>query len=1195
MLAAALVAALFLVFVWVVGYQLGMARGLAQAQAAAATAQAQMAAIQMPTATDTPVPTATYTPEPTATPTLTPTPTTTPASAAEWADRYLANALEGLNTLSLLDFSPDRAAAMVQTLAQEAGMIFVPVSYRELSREPWAAFVAPRTPDGTPLPMLFWRNANGNNEVQGQLLTDAVNALADPARGYAPLAAGISQGALRSDSQGRYGVLMVEEPAASADVSALVWAQPQPGAPFDLVWRSHDEPQWTFRAADSRVTLTDGERFLPDVRIEGPLPGGSPLRTQAGIPSVFIEQPPFAGTRFTVRWQPVLATDTDPAAPAILKGYRLASTEVAATPLTTLATFLDLMAKGEANLAQDLVTRLDLLSEASRLNMTAPGDWMAVYVNDQDREIEDESTSLRIRFFDNADRNRTFEALFEQEGEGAPYKIAELQSVVLAAAAGLVTPAPAKPTPTPTSTRTPVAEATPLPRETPQGVAAADGFTLTLPLTDTLESGDNLNPTLEPTPTATPTFTPTPTDTPTATSTPTETPLPTETPTPTPLPTETPTPTPTEKPLPIPPIPPEAAAPANGYMLLTETGRLRGGPSTEYIVIAALQNGTLVDIFGITEAGDWLLVRAATVEDGRSNVLGWVSSQLVVPYADLAPVPRYRADGTSVDAPPADASDQEGGGLADLLEGLPSPTPTATPLVTPVLRQPAVQPLPAASVPGPQDDEQMVAVGGSTIPPDPLQPITMTLPDGSSALVNVRSAAVEVWGGVFNDPEAGWIPAPATLLWPGTRVYLQAVPGGEAGALDATRVRIMGEPSVERVKLLDVPEIAGGVTEGRALALLGSGEAPGLYLLGNDGRAQQLWQYENSATWVSGDPHAGFLLREPQTAGGLSTFTWVRNDGSGLQFLAQPFHSVQGVAGDAYGGLWWIETPQATVDQWQLWHYDPATAAVALRLQATGRLFTADGESTRRTPALLAVQPVVAGDASNVILFVDTSDEERQTPYAGLYRLAVESPREGVAQVREGPQPLLAAGQYSGPLAVSPDLSRLAYFAYDAAVPSLTSGATRPPNTLSVLTLPARGESSTTPVYRSETRFEFLAPAVAWLGSDRLLAARSRFAAGGGGVDQFGIVQVQLPAGPASATDTAAGLEAAASTYLLPRRQSLLDFAACLDGAALLLTRDPDGAQALARWQGQGQSFPLFGLPAALDRTHLCWQAGAQP
>jgi hypothetical protein len=322
----------------------------------------------------------------------------------------------------------------------------------------------------------------------------------------------------------------------------------------------------------------------------------------------------------------------------------------------------------------------------------------------------------------------------------------------------------------------------------------------------------------------------------------------------------------------------------------------------------------------------------------------------------------------------------------------------------------------------------------------------------------------------------------------------------------------------------------------------------------------------------------------------LSTFTWGRNDGSGLQIFAQPYHTVQGIAGDAYGGIWWIETPQASIDQWQLWHYDPATASITLRLQSTGALFTAEGENARRTPSLVAVQPVIPGDVSNVTLFVDTVDTAHQTPFAGFYRLAVRTEGDGMAQVSDGPNLLLAEGQYRGPLVVSPDLSRLAYFAYDAAVPSLTSGTVKPANTLNLLTLPGRGDSSSQPVYTSETRFEFLAPALTWLGSDRLLAARSRFAPGGANLDQFGIVQVQLPA----AGETASTDIATTSSYQLPRQQSLLDFAACLDGSALLLTRDRDGGQALARWQGQGQSFPLFGLPAQLDRALLCWQAGAQ-
>ena len=96
-----------------------------------------------------------------------------------------------------------------------------------------------------------------------------------------------------------------------------------------------------------------------------------------------------------------------------------------------------------------------------------------------------------------------------------------------------------------------------------------------------------------------------------------------------------------------------------------------------------------------------------------------------------------------------------------------------------------------------------MAVAGSAIPPDPLQPITMTLPDGSSTPVRVQNAVVEVWGGVFNDPQAGWVPAPASLLWPGTRVYLQSDHRRTEQAMARwmpPRVRIVGEPSAERVK-----------------------------------------------------------------------------------------------------------------------------------------------------------------------------------------------------------------------------------------------------------------------------------------------------------------------------------------------------------------------------------------------------------
>jgi hypothetical protein len=454
---------------------------------------------------------------------------------------------------------------------------------------------------------------------------------------------------------------MVERPEARGRLTAYLWSQELPGGPFALVWRSDDDPQWRFSAADSQVSLEpNAERVLPDVVISGPLPADSDIRTEEGAAGVFIEQAPFAQQRLQTRWQPLLTSDLDPNSAARIIGYRLAQAEVQATPLSTLATILALLQGGQVSSAQSLVARIDLLNDMFDLGLAAPGDWMAVYINDIDREIQDGGQSLRLRFFDNADRNRSYEAIFGQDETTGRFTLQTISPVVLASSAGLVTPAP----PRPTATSTPATAASTI-------LTATGELTLTLPLVDTEGDAGILNPTLEPTPTATPTFTPTPTDTPTVTATPTSTPLPTDTPTPSPTPTETPTPTPTEKPLPIPAIPPDAAAPLTGYMLLTETGRLRGGPGTDYIVIAALQNGTPVEIFGVTEANDWLLIRAASVEDGRSGVLGWVSTQLVVPYGDFTSVPRYRADGTSVDAPPAAEGEQP-----SVLGALPTATPT---------------------------------------------------------------------------------------------------------------------------------------------------------------------------------------------------------------------------------------------------------------------------------------------------------------------------------------------------------------------------------------------------------------------------------------------------------------------------------------------------------------------------------------
>ena len=71
-----------------------------------------------------------------------------------------------------------------------------------------------------------------------------------------------------------------------------------------------------------------------------------------------------------------------------------------------------------------------------------------------------------------------------------------------------------------------------------------------------------------------------------------------------------------------------------------------------------------------------------------------------------------------------------------------------------------------------------------------------------------------------------------------------------------------------------------------------------------------------------------------------------------------------------------------------------------------------------------------------------------------------------------------------------------------------------------------------------------------------------------------------------------AAVAAAVNSFVLPRQQSLLDLAACLDGqSALFLTRDQEGEQTLQRWSGQAQLLPRYVAPTALDRIHLCWRS----
>jgi hypothetical protein len=387
--------------------------------------------------------------------------------------------------------------------------------------------------------------------------------------------------------------------------------------------------------------------------------------------------------------------------------------------------------------------------------------------------------------------------------------------------------------------------------------------------------------------------------------------------------------------------------------------------------------------------------------------------------------------------------------------------------------------------------------------------------------------------------------------------------------------------------------LADVVNRNVALALLGSREESGVYLLEDGGTVQQLWGNEQNAAWVSGDESAGMVINGSDLPTGSNSFSWVRNDGTGVQILAQPFYRIRGVAGDTIGGLWWIETPQAAVDQWQLWHYDPVHGQIVRRLQAAGKLFSASSRIVNASlaPVLLMAQPELNGPDNAITgatLLLDSLDTATQALYMGIFRLTLRVTADGRGEVVDAPQLLLAPEDYRGPLLISPDRGRLSYFYYDAEHPSLTSGTLHPVNTIRLFTLEGRAANTIRTVYASETAFEFLAPNLTWQGNDRLYLMRSRFAVGGAiGLDRFGVVAVQLP----PPGNQSAG-EIAVQNYLLTEQKQLRDFAACRDGQhALLIIQDAAGHLELARWDGVNPPQPLFGLPNNLSRVFLCWQA----
>jgi hypothetical protein len=929
-----------------------------------------------------------------------------------------------------------------------------------------------------------------------------------------------------------------------------------------------DDPLWSVKATGVQIQSVETEStLLPDLVVSAALGDDNELRQQLAAPNIILEQPPFAHQWADTRWRFVAAEDAAEYGGSVHPGYNLQEARLRSTPMTTLAYVLQYLRTQNLNEASNYATRLDLLQQAFDMGLSQPGIWVAYYVDENDNPVWSNSTTNRLRFFDNANRARSFTALFEMDA-GGDYRVAAIEAAPAYEPIDLLTPAPPLP-----------ADATSIPASVS---APAEGTaTPTLTLTPT--------PTFTPSPTPTPTETPTspPTFTPTATFTESPTPAPTFTPTETstPAPTDTPTPLPTDTPNPYPiPVIPTDQAPLARAIVFRSPSNLRAGPAVDYPSLASLNYGVPVDLFGITEAGDWILLRINAPGDPQNGIIGWIATDLLQVTGDLAFLPRYHADGTPLVPPTVTFTPTP---------GTPTATFTPTPIPTPVVQEPHPQPLPEIVAPQPGADQQLLTVSGERIPADPFNPIPVVYAGGQTGTLSVENAVVEIWSGLFGDFPGRWVAAQAELLWPGSQLYVTGDPASnDASHMVATSVRIAAAPIQERARLLALPELASALAEGRGVAMLGSREESGVYMLETEGTLRQLYTDERETSWAGSTPAAGIVVSTQDAPNGANRFSWVRGDGFGVQIFAQPFHSLRGVVGDILGGLWWIETPQADFDLWQLWHYDPASGQVTLEMRGNGELFRTASPMVRPalTPLLIAAYPnydAEQGRVAEVTLVMDSLERSAQTLYTGIFRLTVRLAANQTGEMSGVAQLLLTPESYRGPLQISPDRTKLAYFVYEPNHPSLTSGFIRPANMLRVLTLEGRGASTIRTVYAADNRFEFLAPNLAWQGNERLVIARSRFAPGNTfGIERFGLVQVQLPP-----PDQPAGTVTIRS-YLFPIQRELRDYSTCQDERyTLTISTLEDGNLELARWDGGERPEPLFLLPANMSRAFLCWQA----
>lgn len=1206
---------LLLILIAIAGYLLGLSRGRGNLDQAVATAQAaQFLAVlaDTPTTADTPTvtstPTVTATPLPSNTPPPTATSTPTPSSPDEWLAQYQALVLGGLNALGELEFSATRAQSILQRAAQEQGLGYSTVSYHLLSEVPWAALSIPRNPAGQSLPTLFWQDSNDRNYYRAQSLLT----LLDISSNYNTLLTGVQFGILRRDDFGASSILLIERPGLQPILNAYVLAQPDPASDFVLDWRSSDDPQWLMMADSAKIELTDDENtLLPDIVIDARVPMEGHLRSLVNPPAVFVEQPPFAIQWINSRWSFAPLQDAPVAGQRVVRGYRLNGAALRSTPLTTLGQIIQLARQQDLNEALNYATRLDVVQRAFGLGLGDPAVWLASYLDDQSQPVSEGTVTPLLRLFDNANRERTFDAYFELDANGF-YRLAAIVASE-AYQSDLITPAPLPPAFTPTGEA--VSEGETNSATSSQAGAGTDAASvLGLPTaTDTAEGGVDSNETNVsatqtssgtpetrtstpiPSPTSTPSEVPTTTETSTVTETPTETATFTPTPSPTPTDTETATDTATP-PLPLPTIFADEPAPAQGLLSLLATANLRGGPGVGFVSLAPVEDQTTVGVFGITESGEWYLIRIEQPGNPVNGLVGWIFRDLLFITSSQSPLTIYRDDGTSLTPTPPTATP---------VPGTPTPTPpptwsaTPTPLQTPILREPEAITANVSNVPAPETDEQVFVVAGDALPADPLQPVAALDSSGAQVMLAVDSADVQIWSGLLGVP-GKWIPATAELLWPQTTVYAQIAPYSDASAAQnnplrlVSRARIVGAPTPKRSELVSLESLSVAHGYGNAAALISLPSADGFSLLDRQSNRYPLWDEAVALDWLGGDDLAGVVAMAKPSATGKNSFLWLRSDGNGLSITAQPFHLIQGVAGDAYDGIWWIESSQVGFDGWQLWQFDPNANKILLRWKGTADFFAGDGAvgtngENRQTlsPMLAGFKAARLGDGSEVTIFLDTFDRVTQQLYTGFYNVDLRISGDALAEPVATPQLLLASGSYQSLPKLSTDQTRLAFLAFDGNLSSVGGRADRIPNQVKVRSLGESAVAGGQVAFSAGSRFEFLGPELQWRNEDQLIVARSRFEAGDSRtIDRFALAVFSGSAIGANAES------AGSNAFVVKGSNRILDFTVCSDEPSVLaLLQDKDGTTQLLRWDGQADPQPVGALDEPLARLYLCWQS----